>query len=273
MSADWQKVTKSLHEFYFQILRIDYFLDPLTESQDVERWEIYQRMTDDLISLFSSLLEAQKKPVLTNQQIHDLVSSLLPLFSDKQISADLIESFADIKIALIGKSGSSAGQWVPADLVRIQKKLPVLFTEIQKIFKVLKQINSSGARPWKTSYEEFERLENEFNASVGRIIDILDGPYDLSAAQMFLKNIEASQILTDFKLPAKFESYYKVALSLKYMVTGVQSAEVTNPELKHIVKLLGTGYFHFLEYGDYLKPFKFQEKNLYKSFENFQPKN
>jgi len=268
--ADWSKVSQSLHEFLFQILRIKYFLDPLQEGQDVERWSVYQNITLDMTQLLSTLLSTQKKPMLTNDQIYDLVASVLPIFSDKNIDEEIINYFADIKIALIGENNSDKSKWVPSDLDRIRNKIPDIFKEIRTLTTILDHFNLQ--RKSGMAYADFNKYEKDFNKSVANMVFLFEGSYDLASLKQLVLNLKKNDLLGGFELPDKFESYYKLLLSAKYVVLGKQGSQVANSELKHVLKLLGKGYFHFIEYKDYLEKAQAHSKDFFESFKNLIPK-
>ena len=270
-SQDWQKITSSLHEFLFQILRINYFLNHLAENQDVERWQVYQKVGEDVIQLFSTLLQAQERPVLTHEQLYDLIASVLPVFTEKQITPELIESLTELKIALIGVEGSSLEYWTPRDLNRIKLKLPALFKEIQEMVTLFKRLDKEKT-VWKTNYSDFVKIESEFNQTIIELSDLFDGPYSIIYLKKFLIHLDKSQLLEEFKLPEDFNSYYKLALALKYTLTGIQGADLTNLQLKDLIKSAGKVYFHYLEMTDYIKPYSFEKSAFYSNTLRFVPK-
>lgn len=268
--GDWAKVSQSLHEFLFQILRIKYFLDPLQEGQDVERWDVYQNITLDMTQLLSTLLATQKKPLLTNDQIYDLVSSILPIFSDENLDAEIINYLADIKIALIGDNNSDKNKWVPSDIDRIRNKVPDIFKEIRTLTKILNSF--SVQRKSGLTYADFNKYEKDFNQSVVNLAFVFEGSYDLESLKLLVLKLKKNDLLGGFEIPDKFESYYKVLLSIKYMAVGKQGAKLSNAELKYILKLLGKGYFHLVEYQDYIEISPQNSKEYYSSFRNIIPK-
>lgn len=270
-SADWLKISKSLHEMLFQILRIKYFLKPLQAEQREQKWIVYQKITEDVLQLVSTLLEAQNKPSLSNQQVFDLISSVLPIFTEQTIDVELVKSIADIKMALLGPQASSLDRWVPADLNQIKAKLPILFSEIRQILGLFKELNAVTP-VWKTSYPDFIRIENQFNASVLTLMTTFDGEYTLNSAKKLLLSIDKSKILPDFQLPEKFESLFKLSLSVKYVLIGEQGSQLSNAQLKQVVHVVAAAYFHYLEYTNYIQPFTFQDNSIYVAIDNVLPK-
>jgi hypothetical protein len=271
LPADWIKVSKSLNEMYFQFLRIRYFLKPLAENQREQRWVVYQKITEDVLDLISSLLDAQKKPVLTNDQVHDLVSSVLPVFSDQTIDQQLVDSFSDIKVALLGKNKTQRDQWVPNDLNLIKSKVPILFSNIRDIFGSLTNIQKLSVLG-SVSYPDFNKDEITFNSSVENLMSIFDGEYNLFFAKQFLQSLDRNKLLPGFELPQKFEGLYKSVVSLKYVLTGQQGADLKNYELKHLTQFCSRTYFHYLEYSQFIKTYSFQESKIYSGLEKLLPK-
>ena len=270
-SKDWQKITSSLHEFLFQILRINYFLNNLGDNQDIEKWQVYQKVGEDIIQLFSTLLAAQDTPELTHAQLYDLISSVLPVFTEKQITPELIESLTELKIALIGAEGSSIEVWTPRDLNKIKNKLPDLFREVQEMITLFKKLDKEK-HIWKTSYANFTQVESEFNQSLKEFAAVFEGPYSLIYLKKLIIHLDKSQLLPDLKLPTNFESYYQLVLSAKYLLTGEQGSQVNSAQLKMIIQTVGKAYFHYLEFIDYIQPFDTDKADFYSNTQRFLPK-
>lgn len=270
-SGDWKKISNSMHEMLFQVLRMNYFLKPLQPEQREEKWIVYQKITEDVLQLISTLLEAQTKPVLSNQQVYELISSLLPVFSDQTIDIELVESIADIKIALLGQRNTSSNQWVPSDLNRIKAKLPILFTEIREVLGLFQELNAITP-VWKKSYPDFNRIELSFNQSVQNLLTTFEGQYTLNSAKKLLLSLDKNKLLPGFELPEKFEGLFKTALSLKYMLTGEQGSQLTNDQMKQVITVVAASYFHYLEYTNYIDTFTLQQSSFYTAVDNVIPK-
>lgn len=259
--SDWKKISRSLHEFLFQFLRISYFLDHLTEEQQENRWKVYQDIASDFVQLFSSLLSAQDKPVLSSDQIYDLISSVMPVFSDQKISQQLIDQLALIKAALIGGSSQQAQNWTPNDLDKIRLKLPQIFVELQKMIELLDQLKTS--KTWTSNHKEFEKIEVDFNNSIKNLSLLFDGPYSIHALRDLLVEIEKNKLISDLDLPDDFESYIRLVTSLKFAVTGEPGAQLTALALRQVLQLTGQIYFHYLEYTDYIEPYSYESTQFY----------
>lgn len=271
-SGDWAKISKSLHEMLFQLLRVNYFLKPLAEDQHEQKWIVYQKISEDLFQLISTLLEAQKKPVLTNQQVFDLISGVLPIFSEQTIDEDLVESIAELKMALLGSQIASQDKWIPSDLNKIKAKLPVLFTEIRKIFSLFKEMNTLTLL-WNKSYSDFNTTEINFNKSIQDLMSVFDGEYSLGSAHNFLRSLGRNKLLPGFELPANFEGLCRVSFSLKYMLVGGEGGtNLSNSQLKHVVSTAAAGYFHYLEYRTYIKPLTTTDAVYFSGIDNVLPK-
>lgn len=270
-SNDWKKISRSLHEMLFQLLRINYFLKPLQPEQREQKWLVYQKISEDVLQLISTLLEAQKKPVLSNHQVYDLISSVLPIFSEQTINLEVIESVNDVKIALLGASDTNADFWVPDDLNQIRNKLPILFLEIQEILGLFKELNAITP-VWKKSYLDFNRIEARFNKSVQSLLNLFEGNYSLVSAKKLLLSFEKNNLLPGFELPEKFEGLYKTAVSVKYVLTGEQGSQMSNMQMKQVIAVSAASYFHYLEYTNYIQSFSFQDKAMYLAIDNVLPK-
>ncbi len=270
-SGEWFKISKSMHEMLFQMLRINYFLKPLAADQKEQRWVVYEKITADIFDLISSLLDAQKKPVLSNQQVYDLISSLLPIFTDQTIDHDLVQSFSDIKVALIGKNITSADRWTASDLILIKNKLPVLFSEFQKISRIFKDMNLQNI-VWAQSYSDFNKFETEFNSSVINLVQIFDGEYSFSSLKLLFTSLQNNKLLPGFDLPENFDQLLNFAVSVKYVMTGNKGSEMTNADFKQVIQAGSATFFHYLEYKNYIKIYTQNDDAFYLALQNILPK-
>lgn len=270
-SEDWVKISRSLHEMLFQILRIKYFLSPLNDQQIDQKWVIYEKITEDVFQLISTLLEAQKKPELTNQQVYELISSVLPVFTERTIDQDLIDGLADIKVALIGKGASRGTVWVPSDLNQITMKLPMLFLNIRKIQASMDALQLKNI-VWSHTYADFLKIESDFNTSAQDLISAFDGEYNLDSLKIFLLSLQKNNMLPGFDLPKNFESTYKLLTSAKMLITDSKDTSLTNSELRQSVKIGAAGFFHYLEYNNYIKPYAMPDQKMFSGLDNVLPK-
>ncbi len=270
-ARDWSKITKTLNEMLFQLLRIKYFLKPLAQDQSEKHWLVYEKISEDLFHLIATLLETQKNPVLSNQQIYDLISSVLPIFSEQTIDQDLVQSISELKNALIGKKVLNPNNWSASDLNQIKLKLPILFSEIRKILNSAKQLNLQTSK-WKQSYTDFNALEIEFNQSIAIFMNQFDGGYSLDSLEKLVESLNRNKLLNGYKLPDNLDKLFIAAKSAKQAMTGTPGSVLSNSEFRHVVAVAASGYFHYLEFSNYMNPFKMLDRNFYTGFENILPK-
>jgi hypothetical protein len=270
-SRDWNKITKSLSEFLFQFLRIKYFLEPLSEAEEEKRWNVYEKISQDIFELMATLLDAQKNPVLSNVQVYELISAALPIFSDQVIDEELIQGISEIKNALIGDRVLNKDNWAPVELLLIKDKLPVLFSEIRKILNLIKDLDAQ-IKSGRQFYPEFNRIESDYNKSISVLMSTFDGDYSLISLRSFVESLRRNKLVDDTKWPKNLEPLFATAMSAKYVLTGTKVSVLKNSEFRHVVSIAAAGYFHFLEFKHYIQPYSKTEKNFYVGLDYILPK-
>lgn len=58
--AEWNQLGVILHQAYFQLLRYQYFLKDLDHKQSEKRWNAYEKIAEDVISLLEVVLQSKK---------------------------------------------------------------------------------------------------------------------------------------------------------------------------------------------------------------------
>ena len=100
---EWVTFHHTLAELYFQTLRINYFVTPLTPEQSDEKWLAYHRIADDITMLIPELLKAKGSDLLQNSDIAELLESIKAFAPALEINFELVNQVGKLKLVLLGK--------------------------------------------------------------------------------------------------------------------------------------------------------------------------
>lgn len=261
---DWIRLGMTIHEAYFQTLRVEYFLKNLTDKQVKEKWTNYQHIATDLSTLTEKLLLAKQTEVLTNEEIFDLLQPLTGLVSNFKIDQELLNQLGELKVAFLGSSAVGSSGWARTDFNTLNKKIPILFknfSEINELFDFLSLKPADSFRA-QIKYEDFLLAESRLIVAVSEISEQIEQGYDINSLKSLLLNLANGAWNDSFVLPDNFESLYNMVVSAKPVLTGNASTAMTADEIKQIFKVGIRGYLNYKEFDLFVSEFNFEENSF-----------
>ena len=265
--SEWTKFHCILAELYFQTLRIQYFITPLTPEQSEEKFYAIQKIAEDLTAKVPELLQGKGAKELTNLEIGELAAAAKPLAPDVEISPELINQIGKIKMMLLGQRPNGFASWTTSEFLLLNKSLPWIFGHVKTLaggFKHLK-FNKNGFRKNEIKFEDFINAEKSVNASIKDIGQQLKNGYDLADLRLLVLN--AKPLLKGITLPENLEDIFKLVGTAKYTLTGDPSTTLTIANLQLLLNVGINAYGNAVQFVNFVSPFKLEEPEFVAAFE------
>lgn len=261
---DWIRLGMTMHEAYFQALRVEYFLTGLTDDQVKEKWKTYEHIASDLSALVEKLLLAKQTEVLTNEEIYDLLQPLTSLVSNFPVDQELLKHLGELKVVFLGASEAGANGWARKDFSVLNKKIPILFKNFSEINELTDYLALETDETFRShlKYEEFLSAETRLILAVAEISEQLEQSYDLNSLKNFLLNLANGALQDSFKLPENFESLYRMIVAAKPVLTGNSATQMSVTEMRQIFNVGIRAFLNYKEYNLFVANYEFEEVNF-----------
>ncbi len=270
--SEWDRLGLTLGEAYFQMLRVKYFLNPLNDSRNgnpeevrAKQWQIYKEMAVDVSQLFQKLLLAKQSQSVANAELADIMAPLSEIFPQFQINEDLLSGISDLKVMLLGQGAMGREGWTRADLVNLNKKIPILMKNLSAILKVVNELSSENAS--QISYGTFNQYEVQLLTAAAEISDLVEAGYDLRSLQQLLENLTKTILKDELTLPANFIHVFNATIAGQTLITGEKTSLLSAKNMQLLMKTGSRAFLNFQEYNMYLaklssKDLAFNENSL-----------
>jgi len=243
LTYQWSSVASMLHQVLFKYLYFKYYSSDVKDIQLEEQTNVLLELAQSTLVYFSNLLlERPDRQYLSESEVHNVMSSLVHFVSSYNISNDFSLDVLNIKNALVNSESQNAKIFSAHDFVHISQKISLIKKNILSSVLNLEALNSP------LSYEDFNKIESQFIFDFVTIAQQIEGPYSLFSAQRFVKEIAQSKMIDSFSLPEKFDSWYQLVLSVKYLIFGQQGAGLTANELQKFLTHAARFFMHYKEY-------------------------
>ena len=268
-NSEWSRLGSTLHEGLFQLLRYQYFLKDVKDTDTDVKWNGYEKIAIDLSGLVENLLDAKETQTLTNYELFEISQSLDKIYPDIMLSLPLIESIGHIKVMLLGDSPSGRIGWSKSDFAKLRNKIPKLFSEFSILVKTYEYLhnNKDPQSVWHTSQNEFESIETNTVAAVQELSELVERPYNLYYLKVLIQELSKGLFKDTLILPDNFESLFNVVLSAKTIMTGEEDNSINVSNIKLLLKVGAKAYLNFIEYDIFIAPLKTEHPEYFIHFD------
>ncbi len=274
-NGDWPVVSKALSSTLFFIQRHAYFMQadaPDYEFSNKNKVSRYGLMAQDIAAAVYEVLDMQGDRIVTHEQIAETFNIVFKVLDMKlTITTATMKDISILKNALIDVDTSDeVSAWNKNDFKLLTTKLSPLLREVGMILTTIDQMDQNAG--WKTDYAIFNQKEVEFVQSIDTVVAIFEGRYDLQYMRPLLISLNEAGLIKDTNFIAEFDKYYNLIVNSKKLITSVGGTSLKANDLKNLISLSGRGYFHYLEYENYLKPVEFKNEKFAALALNLIPK-
>lgn len=274
-SSDWRVVSHALSDTVFLIQRSYYFTsleasgNTYSQNNSLSR---YGLLAQDIATDVYGVLDMQNSKSVTLTQIAETFNEVFKAFElNLELNESIMKDITLIKNAVINNSDESPiNSWSKNDFYLLSFKMNTLFREIGIMLSQIDEMDQDSA--WKTDYTVFNKAEYNFVQSLERLVPIIDGRYDLQYVSPLLNSLKQAGLIKSDVFIQDYEKYYNTIVSTKKLFTAVDGTSLKSNDLKNLISLLGQGYFHFLEYNNYIKLFDYKNEVFAEKFLNLLPK-
>ncbi|MBC7742498.1 MAG: hypothetical protein H7061_09885 [Bdellovibrionaceae bacterium] len=253
----WNRLALALSEGYMQVLRNEYFLVPLGDSQVDQKNNVYKDFALDLSGLLENLLAEKPSQALSNAEIYELILPLTKIFPTFKVNQGLLHDIATIKVTLLGQRDLGQNGWSRADFATLNQKIPALIPSTLTVLQNFKKINGTSAA--ELPYEQFQTAEARIAQSLNEIAPLVEAAYDLKDLKPLANHLAESLLEGQFTVPENFDSILNIVASVKLTLTGESSTHITKENVQLLISVLGPAFVHFREYQIFIDPYKLKD--------------
>jgi len=239
-------VTKYYHYYYF-ITDV-----PLIDFD--KKTHLTVELVHEIVSFLQANLEKKTNNQVSLTELQNIGDAAFLFLNNYKVSESFATDVLNIKNAILGdlskdtKKTNLSTQIISAkDLQLLSEKIVYTQSDIELVIHQFHIIDVS------LPYEQFRAEELVAIAGISRILNSIEGSYSLFSAQRLLKDILSAELVSGVEIPEKYDGWYQVVLSLKYLVFGQQGSFLTNVELKQFMSLAAQFYLNYQEYDLYIK--------------------
>jgi hypothetical protein len=264
-NTDWPAVSKALSSTLFLIQRSAYFMKvdaPDYEFSTYNKVSRYGLMAQDIAADVYEVLHMQGDRIVSHEQIAETFNVVFETFDmNVKITTAMMKDITLLKNAIINVNDmNNVNAWNKHDFLLLKDKLNVLLLEAGMVLSTIDQMDQNPS--WKTDYAVFNQMETEFNQSVVHAIQIFEGRYDLQYIKALLVSLKEAELIKTDDFLKDYDKYYNVIVSAKKLITSVGGTSLKANDIKNLLSLAGRGYFHALEYKNYIKPVEFKNEQF-----------
>lgn len=268
-TTEWNRLGSAMNEGLFQVLRYQYFLKDLKDTDTDIKWNGYEKIAMDLSGLVENLLDAKETPILSNFDLFELSQSMDQIFPQTVLSLSLIDSIGYLKVMILGDSPSGRIGWSKLDFAKLREKIPQLFSHFVVLVKTNEYLQKNKAHVGlqQTNQQEFELVEAKAMATIQQLSEMIEKPYNIYYMKVLIQELSRGIFKESLILPDNFESLFKVVLSAKTIMTGEEDNNIAVDNLKLLLKVGAQTYLNFNEYEIFLSPLQSDQAQFYMPFE------
>ena len=274
-TTDWPVISKALSSALFLIQRSAYFMkvDALDyEFSTHNKLSRYGLIAQDIAADLYEVLQMQGERTVTHEQIAETFNVVFEAFDmNMKITTSMMKDITLLKNAIIDVNDTnSLSAWNKQDFLLLKSKLNLLLSEAGMALSTINRMDQNPS--WKTDYAVFSQMENEFNQSLNRAVEIFEGRYDLQYIKALMISVNESELIKIDEILKNYDKYYNLTVSGKKLITSVGGTSLKATDIKNLLSLAGRGYFHVLEYKNYIKPVEFKNEKFAALLLNILPK-
>lgn len=263
---EWTRVGTIASEGLFQLLRYNYFIKDLNETQTIEKWSQFEKIAADVTLLLRNVLAAKDLHFISNSEIHDLIVAAEPFTDNLKISEKILNGVGDIKLMILGVNDSDRFIWSSGDFNVLSEKVPRLMAQIPILIQAYETLFPKEAGQTPISYDEFTHTEQLTNEAVWQLSQLIEYNYSMESAKEFIQILAADENFKDIvKLPKDFEKYYKIAVAGKTVLTGQADTNLTAANIKLLLNVVARAGLNYMEYDFYMSKYNTRDAAYYQS--------
>lgn len=270
LGEEWDQVGSIATEIYFEVLRYHYFILPLQDQHQAEKWLYYEKMTTDLTELLQSLLQKKKSGVLTQSELYDLFSSVEEFLPAFKINAGVIEDVTNLKIMLI-ESGDNTLVWSADDLSKLKIKYSAIFNFIRSLI-AHSDILISQSKVKSITYFDFLNAETQITESSLKLTKQISGSYSIEKFKKLALNLSENLFKNQFKLPDNFNELIDLTHAVQPVLVGHENTDLSKEDLNLVITTGIRTYLHYREFELFIKNEKLEQISFITGIEAIWPK-
>lgn len=268
-AAEWPRVGILATELYFVLLRLHYSKNPVVPMTTAAKLTVYEVMASDLTSGIVSILQDSGKPSVTNEEIIRITSELPKLFPELLVVPELVDQIGKVKMVILGPSQGGYQAWTQDDLIKLNAQVPVLFEIARTALRSLEHysVRQTDFREGKIKREDFLQAEAALVQAVDHLSSQIKAGYSLGDAKKLILSLKP--LLKDaLKLPENLDALFSLVYAAKVTLTGEPGPQLTISNIQLLARIGVRVYGHFVEFSNFVKVFKMEEKPF---AENLEP--
>ncbi len=260
-SDEWSRIGLTITELLTQKLRLDYFSRPLPEKDLSGRILVFQEVASDLTKGLADLLQSKGDRSVSNIQIQKIVDRLKETLPNLVIKPELIEQVGKIKLLLIGSEGRTYLAWTVDDFNSINAKLPAVFTFLRTALTSFEhlRVNGTAFRKELIKHEDFLTAETNLVGAVDAFGPQILGAYSLTDLKSLVLSVQPL-FKDSIKMPENIDDLFVLVYAVKFALTGEVGPQLSVANMQLLTRVGIRLYAHYVEFGNFVQPFKMTEK-------------